>query len=128
MTRLLLSEHPTPCEKETRTGDCQLEQLGHHFHLDDAPAARPDNSPSHPLPSPDLSSAVIAVDGAFGTLSEIAHAVGDGIPVIGLETWDLSINGQMKDDIIRAKDPVDAVEKAIEIARDRNNWRCPPTS
>ena len=62
LTRLLLSEHPTPCEKETRTGDCQLEQLGRHFHLDDAPAASPDNSPSHPLPSPDLSSAVIAVD------------------------------------------------------------------
>ena len=27
--------------------------------------------------------AVIAVGGAFGTLSEIGHALGDGIPVIG---------------------------------------------
>src|SRR3990172_3305338 len=38
--------------------------------------------------------AVIAVDGAYWTLSEIGHALGDGIPVIGLNTWSLSIGGQ----------------------------------
>ncbi|MBI2856582.1 MAG: TIGR00725 family protein [Chloroflexi bacterium] len=63
--------------------------------------------------------AVIAVAGAFGTLSEIAHALGDGIPVIGLETWAISQNGQPNHSIILAKDPVDAVEKAIEAARSR---------
>ena len=31
--------------------------------------------------------AVIAVGGAYGTLSEIGHALGEDIPVIGLETW-----------------------------------------
>ena len=60
--------------------------------------------------------AVIAVDGAFGTLSEIAHALGDDIPVIGLNTWDLSIHGQALDSIILASDPVDAVEKALAAA------------
>lgn len=37
--------------------------------------------------------AVIAVGGAFGTLSEIAHALGDGIPVVALNSWPLSRNG-----------------------------------
>lgn len=31
--------------------------------------------------------AVIAVDGSYGTLSEIAYALQGGIPVIGLNTW-----------------------------------------
>jgi uncharacterized protein (TIGR00725 family) len=34
--------------------------------------------------------AVIAVDGEFGTLSEIAHALKLGIPVVGLNTWQLA--------------------------------------
>ena len=63
--------------------------------------------------------AVIAVAGAFGTLSEIAHALGDGIPVIGLETWSISQNGQPNHSIVVAKDPLDAVEKAIEAALSR---------
>jgi len=64
--------------------------------------------------------AVIAVTGAFGTLSEIAHALGDKIPVIGLNTWSISRNGQRDESMILAKDPVDAVEKALEAARKRN--------
>ena len=63
--------------------------------------------------------AVIAIDGAFGTLSEIGHALGDDIPVIGLSTWDLSIHGQALDSIILASDPVDAVEKALAAAERR---------
>jgi hypothetical protein len=63
--------------------------------------------------------AVIAVDGSFGTLSEIGHALGEGIPVVGLNTWSLSISGRQDDSIIQAKDPLDAVEKAIEAARRR---------
>ena len=63
--------------------------------------------------------AVIAVGGAFGTLSEIAHALGDGIPVIGLSTWKLSIKGDgdpIVDGVIDAATPADAVNKAIEAA------------
>lgn len=61
--------------------------------------------------------AVIAVGGAYGTLSEIGHALGDGIPVIGLNTWSLSRGGTEDTSIIYASDPVDAVEKAIEAAK-----------
>ena len=65
--------------------------------------------------------AVIAIDGAFGTLSEIGHALGQENPltVIGLKTWDLSIEGQIDNSLIRAKDPIDAVEKAITAAKAR---------
>ena len=67
--------------------------------------------------------AVIAIGGAFGTLSEIGHALGDGIPVVGLNTWSLSRNGDGKDidgSIIQASDPVDAVEKALAAAAARD--------
>ena len=33
LTRLLLDSHPTPCERERTTGDCQLERLGQRFGL-----------------------------------------------------------------------------------------------
>jgi len=67
--------------------------------------------------------AVIAVGGAYGTLSEIGHALGDGIPVVGLKTWELSRNGDgdpVGGTIIRASDPVDAVEKALAAAAARD--------
>ncbi len=58
--------------------------------------------------------AVIAVDGSYGTLSEIGHALQSGIPVIGLNTWALSINGQPDNSIILAQDATDAVTKALD--------------
>ena len=64
--------------------------------------------------------AAIAVDGAYGTLSEIGHALGDGIPVVGLETWELASGGGYPLEITRADSPVDAVEKAIAAARERD--------
>jgi formate dehydrogenase major subunit len=33
LTALLLSEHPTPCERERTTGDCELEALGRGYGL-----------------------------------------------------------------------------------------------
>jgi uncharacterized protein (TIGR00725 family) len=57
--------------------------------------------------------AVIAIDGEYGTLSEIAHALSNGIPVVGLGTWTLSRGGRVDDSIIEARDPKDAVDKAI---------------
>lgn len=63
--------------------------------------------------------AVIAVDGAYGTLSEIAHALGEDIPVIGLNTWTLAREGQEDGGIVRAKNAVDAVERALEAAAKR---------
>ena len=60
--------------------------------------------------------AVIAICGSYGTLSEISHALQNGIPVIGLNTWSLSRNGQTDNTIIQASDPVDAVTRALSLA------------
>jgi uncharacterized protein (TIGR00725 family) len=61
---------------------------------------------------------VIAVAGEFGTLSEIAFALKSGVPVVGLDTWELSKTGrQMADPIVRAASPQDAVDQALRLAR-----------
>jgi uncharacterized protein (TIGR00725 family) len=62
--------------------------------------------------------AVIAVGGAYGTLSEIGHALGYGIPVVGLKTWPLTLTGegQSLEEMVIASDPVDAVDKALAAA------------
>ena len=65
------------------------------------------------------SEALIAVAGGPGTLSEIGLALKVGTPIVGLGTWELSIDGESPDDIYRAEDPRDAVEKAIELAHTR---------
>ena len=61
--------------------------------------------------------AVIAVDGSYGTLSEISHALQSGIPVIGLNTWSLSIDGRADNNIIRVNNPKDAVDKAMALIK-----------
>ncbi len=63
--------------------------------------------------------AVIAVDGSYGTLSEIAYALQAGIPVIGLGTWSISHNGQRETSILQAKVPKEAVELALTLAQTR---------
>lgn len=60
--------------------------------------------------------AVIAIGGSYGTLSEIAYALKSRIPVIGLNTWSLSRNGQEDDSIIRVQSAAEAVDKAISLA------------
>ena len=62
--------------------------------------------------------AVIAVGGSYGTLSEIAYALLSGIPVIGLNTWSLSKNGQPDNSITPADNPTDAVNKALNMTAD----------
>ena len=64
--------------------------------------------------------AVIAVDGAYGTLSEIGHALGAGIPVIGLSTWELPDRDDLPIQVLSATSPVDAVDKALAAARERD--------
>ena len=60
--------------------------------------------------------AVIAIGGSYGTLSEISHALQSGIPVIGLNTWSLSRNGQQDKSIIPAQSATEAVDKALDLA------------
>jgi uncharacterized protein (TIGR00725 family) len=62
------------------------------------------------------SHAVIAVDGSYGTLSEIAFALNGRIPVIGLNTWSFSQDQEADDSIIRAEGAGDAVNKALAAA------------
>ena len=58
--------------------------------------------------------AVIAVGGSYGTLSEIAYALQEDIPVIGLGTWSLTRCDGLDDSIIPAQSAADAVEKALK--------------
>ena len=61
--------------------------------------------------------AVIAVDGSYGTLSELALALVHGKPVVGLGTWRISDAEGVEDQrIVRADDATEAVERAIEAA------------
>jgi len=62
--------------------------------------------------------AAIAINGSYGTLSEIAYALQDNIPVVGLNTWSFSIKEQVDDAIIPARDAQDAVEKAIAAVKE----------
>jgi uncharacterized protein (TIGR00725 family) len=57
--------------------------------------------------------AVIAVGGAYGTLSEIALALRAGMPVVGLDTWELVRRGTRDEAIVRASTPDEAVELAL---------------
>jgi hypothetical protein len=60
--------------------------------------------------------AVIAIGGSYGTLSEISHALRNSVPVIGLNTWSLARNGRQDKSIIPAQSPVEAVDKALNLA------------
>ena len=61
--------------------------------------------------------AVIAVDGGYGTLSEIAFALKSGTPVVGIDTWELRRGGRDDTGIVRAGDAAQAV--ALALARIR---------
>jgi uncharacterized protein (TIGR00725 family) len=59
---------------------------------------------------------LVAVDGEFGTLSEIALALRTGTPVVGIATWELSMQGRPVDVIVRVETAEDAVEAALALA------------
>ena len=67
--------------------------------------------------------AVIAIDGSYGTLSEIAFALIHEVPIVGLDTWDFDYGGHDGDRIVRVSDPVAAVEQAIALAEERRSNR-----
>jgi uncharacterized protein (TIGR00725 family) len=56
--------------------------------------------------------AAVAVAGAYGTLSEIGLALAQGVPVVGLGTWEI-------DGIEALDDPEAAVDRVLELARAR---------
>lgn len=55
------------------------------------------------------SHALIAIEGGYGTLSEIAIALKIGKPVVGLRTWEVSKG------IITVETPQEAVKRAIDL-------------
>ena len=59
------------------------------------------------------SQAVIAVDGEYGALSEIAYALKLGIPVVGLNTWQLARQGRLVSAI---------VEQQFSFMRLKSSW------
>ncbi len=65
-------------------------------------------------------SAVIAVGGAYGTLSELALALRWGIPVIGLGTWVLTRpDGRPDHGVASVADPVEAAARAVRLGGGR---------
>jgi len=61
------------------------------------------------------SQAVIAIDGSYGTLTEIGYALQSGIPVIGLDTWTFANKSQPECEVIKAKTAKEAVDLAFEL-------------
>jgi hypothetical protein len=60
--------------------------------------------------------AVIALDGEYGTLSEIALALRSGIPVIGIGTWTLlRPDGGVDSGILPMENAVEAAASAIAL-------------
>ncbi|MBU1524209.1 MAG: hypothetical protein KKG50_06085, partial [Candidatus Omnitrophica bacterium] len=47
---------------------------------------------------------IVAIDGKYGTLSEIAFALNEGKRVYGIETWDIK-------GIIKVESPQEAIER-----------------
>jgi hypothetical protein len=58
-------------------------------------------------------SAVIAVGGSYGTLSETGFALQFGKPVIGLATWEMEREGHAPVPIVRAETAEEAVREAL---------------
>jgi uncharacterized protein (TIGR00725 family) len=66
---------------------------------------------------------VIAVDGEYGTLSEIALALRARIPVIGLGTWSLTRpDGGADPGIVPLEDPSAAAIMAMRLASPSASW------
>ena len=61
-------------------------------------------------------SAVIAIGGAYGTLSEIGHALSDGKPIFALNSWEITKSGIQNPLLTHCKNEKEAVEKALAYA------------
>jgi uncharacterized protein (TIGR00725 family) len=64
--------------------------------------------------------AMVAVSGAFGTLSEVAQALNHARPVVVLESWDLPLAGDVGHGLFHKVDsPEEAASLAISLAKER---------
>lgn len=69
--------------------------------------------------------AVIAVHGAYGTLSEIAFALRLNIPVVGINTWEACRGGASDPGIHVAQTAEEAVALAMQLAQAQSTGRSP---
>jgi uncharacterized protein (TIGR00725 family) len=53
---------------------------------------------------------IIAIDGKYGTLSEIAFALNEGKKVIGIDSWDIK-------GIVKAENPQEAIDNIKNVGR-----------
>jgi len=61
---------------------------------------------------------VIAIGGKYGTLSEIGFALGYGIPVVGLKTWQLiNRDGKADQGMVYVRTPEEAVQTAFKLIK-----------
>lgn len=60
--------------------------------------------------------AVVAVGGGWGTASEVALAVKTGVPVVGLDKWELRAGDAVLDGVEVASGPAEAVRMALAAA------------
>jgi hypothetical protein len=63
------------------------------------------------------SDAVIAIDGSYGTLSEISFALLYKKPVFGIKSWHLQQEGREDKGIVFCSSPQEAVQKAIAMVQ-----------
>jgi len=64
--------------------------------------------------------AMIAIDGGYGTLSEVAQALNHGRPVVALGSWDIPEAGHVDEGMFITVDtPSEAVDTALRLASGR---------
>ncbi len=62
--------------------------------------------------------AMIAIDGGYGTLSEVAQALNHGRPVVALGGWDLPRSGTVSPELFhKAGSSGEAVARALELVK-----------
>ena len=61
--------------------------------------------------------ALIAINGSYGTLSEMAHAFDQGKPVFALHSWPMDKAGVEPGLFVPVDTPREAVDRALEAAR-----------
>jgi uncharacterized protein (TIGR00725 family) len=61
--------------------------------------------------------ALIAINGSYGTMSEMAHAFDQGKPVFALNTWPMEKAGVEGSLFVPVGSPREAVDRALEYAR-----------
>jgi uncharacterized protein (TIGR00725 family) len=61
--------------------------------------------------------AVVAIGGGWGTLSEIAFALRAGVPVLGVDTWELARGGEPVAGVRAVDDAATAVAEALRSPR-----------